>query len=176
MQNIEQKERDSNGRVIIDMQVTDDDNFLSVFSKKGTQVISAEVAGFIESSIQTVNPKESLCLRVYSDCIDDNEKVVYEKAIRKYYSDCHANAKQGSKTNLIISAILAFIGIALLAFSIIVGEIGSAIWMEAVDIVAWVFCWEAVDVVAFKNRSLKINSLKYKALSEMQIEFYSINK
>ena len=47
----------------------------------------------------------------------------------------------------------------------------SVLWMRVFDIVAWVFIWEAVDIIAFKCKELKINQLKYLNLIDMKIEF-----
>ena len=69
--------RDADGRVIINMTVKDDTDFLSVFSIGDTPVISSEVAEFLESSTHSVLPKEQLALRIHSNCIDDNEKEEY---------------------------------------------------------------------------------------------------
>lgn len=77
--------RDADGRVIINMTVKDDTDFLSVFSTGDTPVISSEVAEFLENSTQSIRPKEQLILKIHSDCIDDNEKKEYGRAIKEYY-------------------------------------------------------------------------------------------
>ena len=69
-------QRDDENRVIINMTVKDDSNFLSVFSQSDTPVINTEVAEFIENSTNSVLPKEQLTLRIHSDCIDDTEKAI----------------------------------------------------------------------------------------------------
>ena len=50
--NVSQKQyrRDGEGRIIVDMNVKDDTDFLSVFSANDTPVISSEVAEFLENS------------------------------------------------------------------------------------------------------------------------------
>ena len=45
------RKRDSDGNIIIDMTVSNDDDFLSVYSTSHTPVISTDVAAFIENSL-----------------------------------------------------------------------------------------------------------------------------
>ena len=77
--------RDDGGRVIIQMNVKDDANFLSEVSESATPVISPEVAEFIENETNAVPPNEDFTLQVYNDCIDDREEKVYSAAIKEYY-------------------------------------------------------------------------------------------
>ncbi len=171
---MENKTRDENGNVIINMTVRDDSDFLSRFSARNEAAISSEVAEFIEGSTEAILPKEKLCLHIFSRCIDEEEKKQYESGIHNHFSARLVSSKREYNRNLVIAFILAFVGIALIALSITVGAFGSVIWMEAIDIAAWVFCWEAVDVFFFKNRALKLSSLRYSALSAMKIEFFEI--
>lgn len=70
----------------INMTVNDDSDFLSPYAETGKPVISSEVAEFLENSANAFHPKERITLTVHSNCIDDDEKIVYEKAIRNYFS------------------------------------------------------------------------------------------
>lgn len=60
-----------------------------------------------------------------------------------------------------ISFFLGLIGLLILIFVIILEyQENSVLWMRVFDIVAWVFIWEAVDIMAFKCKELRINQLK----------------
>ena len=50
-------------------------------------------------------------------------------------------------------------------------RINSNIWSEVVDIAAWVFLWEAVDIGTFKNRELRLKRKRYLAYMSMKVEF-----
>ncbi len=54
MKKITQRQRDEQGRIIINMTVKDDSEFLSRFSERSTPVISSEVAEFLENSTQGI--------------------------------------------------------------------------------------------------------------------------
>ena len=147
-------QRDDENRVIVNMTVKDDSDFLSVFSQSDTPVISSEVAEFIENSTDSILPKEQLTLRIHSDCIDDNEKVLYRESIKEYYAEKRVAIARELKRNNIVSLLLTLTGVLILVLEMIFEyKLSSLIWSEVIDIAAWVFLWEAVDISAFGNRS-----------------------
>ncbi len=167
-----ERERDEEGRVVVKMKVADDSNFLSVFSDSETPMISGEVAEFLENSTFSLNPNEELTLRVYSDCIDDKEKVVYKSAIKEYYEKRYLENECKRKRYNVMALFMALFGVLVLAASIFIGyRFGSAIWAEVVDIVAWVLLWEATDVKFFTMRDISILKRRYSAFISMKIEY-----
>ena len=157
---------------VICMNVKDDSNFLSFFSENETPVISQEVADFIETSTNTLNPRDQLTLKIKSSCIDENEKVLYRKAIKEYYAEKYAATRQELKKNYFIAYSLALIGIFVLALAVFLEyRRESLIWSEVIDIVAWVFLWEAVDISFLQTRKLKMDRRRYISFAAMDIEF-----
>ncbi|NLC92674.1 MAG: hypothetical protein GX677_04320, partial [Treponema sp.] len=77
-------EKDADGRSIIDMVVKDDSNFLSPYYGK-YPVINSEVAEYLDNSQKAVLPKSEIKIRIKSNEIDDNEKIIYEEAIKNHY-------------------------------------------------------------------------------------------
>ena len=170
-------QRDDENRVIINMTVKDDSNFLSVFSQSDTPVINTEVAEFIENSTNSVLPKEQLTLRIHSDCIDDTEKAIYRDAIKEYYREKRIADSRELNRNNIIALLLTVAGVAVLAFQLFFEYITrNLIWAEVIDIVAWVLLWEAVDIIAFGNRSLRVKCKRYLSYMSMKIEYADITK
>lgn len=168
-------ERDANGNAIVNMNVKDDSDFLSGFSFGQTPVISTEVADFIENNTQTIRSNEELTLRIYGNCIDDQEKVTYRSAIKEYYAKKYLANEKELKRNSFIVLILMCAGILVLAAAIFLEyRRDSIIWSEVIDIVAWVLLWEAVDIAVFENRSLRLKRLRYISYMSMKIEFYPL--
>ena len=172
--NITEKQypRDSEGRIIVNMNVKDDTDFLSVFSTSETPVISNEVADFLETSTHSIRPNEPLSLHIKSDCIDETEQKVYSTAIKQYYTERYrANERELIIQNR-IALLLAILGVFVLAFAVFLDyKIGSLIWAEVIDIAAWVFLWEAVDIKFFKTRESKLKRQRYAAFIDMKIEY-----
>ena len=155
----------------IHMHVSDDSHFLSEFSDGATPVISDEVAEFIEASTQAIKPQAGLTLKVTSDCIDDTEKVLYCRAIKKYYTDKYISSGRELAKNRTIALLLALAGILVLLFALFLEYHVSLIWLEVIDIVAWVFLWEATDIYFLASRKLKHDRKKYIAYVAMDVVF-----
>lgn len=163
---------DEDNRLIINMEIQNDDNFLDEFSRTDYPIISTQIAEYIEKVTTALKPTEKYTLRIHSDCIDENEKMIYTKAIKNYYMDKYIVDNRKLKNNRKISAFLGLIVILILIFVIILEyQENSVLWMRVFDIVAWVFIWEAVDIMAFKCKELRINQLKYLNLIDMNIEY-----
>lgn len=170
-------QRDSDNRIIINMSVKDDDNFLSSFSQTADPVISSEVSEFIESSTQSFRPGELITLRIHSDCIDDNEKSIYEGAIKEHYMELYVKYKRELKRNCILALSFAVLGVLTLSFAMFYEYyMSNPVWTEVIDIAAWVFLWEAVDIFALRNRELKLGTLHCLSCMSMNIEYYPMTK
>ena len=164
-------------QAVINMVVKDDENFLSVFSETETPVISNEVADFIETSAKAITPNKKLTLKIKSDCIDNQEKELYRKAIKEYYKEkCVASSRELNKSNL-IALFLTIAGVFVLALAFLLEQnMPISFWAELVDIVAWVFLWEAVDLFCFECTALRIKSWRYLARSSCVVEYLPLTK
>ena len=168
-------QRDTEDRAVINMTVKNDDGFLAEYSEGSTPMISEDVSAFIEHNAQSILPKESLTLRIHSNSIDDGEKEEYKSAIKEYYTKRYVSDKRELRRNTWIAIFLAIAGIIALFAAIVVElKTENPIWTEVVDIIAWVLIWESVDIMAFRNRELRVNCLRYLAFISMKVEYYEI--
>ena len=169
--------RDDGGRVIIQMNVKDDANFLSEFSESATPVISTEVAEFIENETNAVPPNEDFTLQVYNDCIDDREEKVYSAAIKEYYMQKYIANEREIKRNRFAVLLLGIAGILVLAAELIFDyRVGNALWSSVIDIVAWVLLWEAVDIGVLEARVTAIKRKRFLAYLSMKTEYIPMKK
>ena len=169
--------RDDGGRIIIQMNVKDDANFLSEFSESATPVISTEVAEFIENETNAVPPNEDFTLQVYNDCIDDQEEKVYSAAIKEYYMQKYIANEREIKRNRFAVLLLGIAGILVLAAELIFDyRVGHALWSSVIDIVAWVLLWEAVDIGVLEARVTAIKRKRFLAYLSMKTEYIQTKK
>ena len=169
--------RDDSGRVIIQMNVKDDANFLSEFSESATPVISTEVAEFIENETNAVPPNEDFTLQVYNDCIDDREEKVYSAAFKEYYMQKYIANEREIKRNRFAVLLLGIAGILVLAAELIFDyRVGNALWSSVIDIVAWVLLWEAVDIGVLEARVTAIKRKRFLAYLSMKTEYIPTKK
>jgi hypothetical protein len=163
---------DENGRAVIEMSVNNDDNFLSNFCCGDSPVISGEVSEFLENSYPVTQRNLPIKLRIKSNCIDLDEKVVYEKAIRKHYTDRYLENERHLKRNFFFAILLGLVGLVVMALAIILESAHqSVLWVNFIDVIAWVFIWEFVDIIFFENYVLRLNRIRYLSFIDMQIEF-----
>ena len=167
------RKRDSDGNIIIDMTVSNGDDFLSVYSTSHTPVISTDVAAFIENSGHSISVRESIALHIHSNCIDDGEKMEYASAMKEYYAEKYVASRKELRLNRIIALLLLIAGVLVLTFAF---HIEHHLWSEVIDIAAWVLLWEAVDIWAFKNRELVLLSKRYLAFMNMKVEYLHMEK
>ena len=170
-------QRDEKGRVLITMLVKDDSHFLSEFSKTETPIISDTVADFLEDSTHSLLPNEKYVLTIESNCIDETEKILYERAIKEYYTERYVVSERELKRNRIIAGALSLSGMAVLGVSILLDVyFNHLLWSEMINIVAWVLLWEAVDIIVFQSRSLKMKRLKYLAFISMELQYQQLDE
>jgi len=170
-------QRDEKGRVLITMLVKDDSHFLSEFSKTETPIISDAVADFLEDSTHSLLPNEKYVLTIESNCIDETEKILYERAIKEYYTERYVVSERELKRNRIIAGALSLSGMAVLGVSILLDVyFNHLLWSEMINIVAWVLLWEAVDIIVFQSRSLKMKRLKYLAFISMELQYQQLDE
>ena len=141
----------------INMTINNDDDFLSHFCEPGKPLISTELADFIENSANDFHPNEKLSLNIYSNCITDDEKVI-----------------RSLKQKRIIAISFSIVGIIALAFMFICSNMGiKQIWIECINIFAWVFIWEAVDLLFIEQKSLLIRRKRLINFIEMSINYHN---
>ncbi len=168
-------QHDESGNAIINMTVNDDSDFLFAFSECGSPVISDDVAAFIESRAEALHPRESITLRIHSDCIDQEKKIVYERAVRDFYVERHIANTRNLRRNVVVASVLAVVGVFVLALSLFLGTLQEGIlWSEVIDIVAWVLLWEAVDISLLQSYAMRVRRLRYLSYIHMNIEYYQL--
>ncbi len=170
-------EHDECQRAVIDLRVIDDSDFLSPYSTGKHNVIAADVSDFIEHSTHGIHPNKEIHIRIHSDVISDDEKTEYTKAIHNHYADKYRDScfekKQFTRTAIIMTII------AVISLSFMIGfEISglrSAVFAEVIDIFAWVFMWEAVDILFLQCTMLRFKQKRYLRLADSEIEYLPLN-
>lgn len=172
------RERDEEGRVIVNLRVRDDEGFLSPYSSENHNVLSEETAAFIEKSLNPIPAEEHIHFRVYSDVITPQEAEQYTEAIHEHYADCYEQVRFQKKRYLRMALIMAFIAVVALSFAIGFEVSGNktAVIAEVIDIFAWVFMWEAVDIFFLERVMLNLKQRRYLALTDSVVEYLPLSE
>lgn len=167
---------DEEGRAIIPMTVRDDSSFLSPYSVTSEEVVDADVAEFIERTASAVPPKMPLALHVRSRCIDPSEQELYRAALRQYFRlKSIANLRE-IRRNIMLATIMTIVGVAALGGMFLAESFGvRQIWIECIDIFAWVFIWEAVDLLFIEGGRLRLEGQRLESLMNMKVSYYELD-
>ena len=165
--------KDDEGRVLIDLRVINDESFLSPYSTEGHNIISEELSDFIEHSLAPVPSDKSIHFRIFSDVITKEEQKEYREAIHSHYGDKYRYTCIEKKKLQKLAFIMSLVAISALAFMIGIDIVGmrTEIFTEIVDIFAWVFMWEAVDIFFLKCSMLGLRQKRYLRLYDSVIEY-----
>lgn len=166
-------ERDENNRRIIRLNVTDDSNFLSPFSVKGDPLISGETADFLNLNIKHNLKDSGVKLVISSGEIDDTEKDVYKTAIKNYYRVEYKSTWKELRRNLLSSIIMLLISACIFALAITLKKTTDtgAVILNMLDVFAWVFTWEAVDIFFLQRPKLLKEQKRNAAAMNAEIVF-----
>ncbi len=169
--------RDEEGQAVIEMTVRDDGGFLSPYSAGARPMISGEVADYLMESAVSLAPHEPVCLQIHSDCIDEEEKTIYAHALHDYFSAHYFENAVTLRRNAVLSCIMAIVGLLTLTLGI---TLGIFEWVpvlgEALDIFAWVFLWEAVDLFFLERAVLRMKSRRYLRFADAKIVYSDLEK
>lgn len=173
-----EQEADAEGRVLVDLRVIDDNDFLSPYSTANHNVISDGVSDFIEHSLSDVPSEKPIHFRIYSDVITPEEQKEYTRAIHSHYADKYRQTCMEKKKLHGVALVMALVAVAALSFMIGIDIAGlrTEVFTEIVDIFAWVFMWEAVDIFFLECTMLRFRQRRYLRLADSVIEYLSLDK
>lgn len=162
---------DEDGRCIIDVVVNDEDSILSSFSGNDP-TISNEFSEYIENKTTIKHIKNQLTINIICDTIDEKEEVLYREAIKNNYILKYLESRKEMIRDFIIAGAMLLVGILVLILAVILELNGkNNIILEIYDIIAWVFVWEATDIVFFKRTITNLKRKKYYCLMNAKVNY-----
>ena len=163
---------DDEGRQIIHLSIQDDSNFLSPYSSVEKPIISNEIAEFLEHSIKHIKPNSKIHFVIKSETIDDDEKKIYPLAIQNYYGLEFIEITRDLNHNKWLAIIMILIGAFFFALDIILEHFHlREVLVNIIDVVAWVFVWEAVDLFVLQRSTLKIKRHRCYSMIHSKLTF-----
>lgn len=173
----DKEERDALNRRVIHMHVSDDSNFLSPFSVNENPVISAETAEFLNHNIKHNLTDSGVHLVIESDCINQKEEIVYQNAIENYYRIEFKEVWKELRKNAIVSLIMTLFSALVFAVAIVLEQTTNAngVILNMIDVFAWVFLWEAVDLFFLERPQLRHRRNLIEATLQAEITFIGLH-
>ncbi len=165
-------EYDDRGRELIRMTVKEDDDFLSPYAIGGEEILSAEASEFLDQAVMRLPLKDELHVDIDGSAIAEEERGGYATAIRNTYRTRVIDIDRKLRRNTVAAIIMTVTAIVILALYLAL-ELRNAgyVILEIVDIVAWVFMWEAADLFFLERNVLKLEQLRSCRLYAAEITF-----
>ena len=138
---------------VVHININDTSDIISPYAEDNKAVINSEFASFLENAVKDEPLKSDLTLKITAkDC---NLNTV-SGAIKNYYYKEFIDTQHKLKHNITASIITLIIGLIALTATIILNNLSIPIIIGGtIDIFAWVFVWESVDLFFFRRSELK---------------------
>ena len=168
---------DDDGREIINLVVHDDSDFLSPYSESSQEIVSQEVASFLDSKAKLIKQNKPLHIVVKSDKIEESERETCTRAIKNYYYNEKIDLERTLKFYLISSLILTIAAVVIFALLYLwIINANIEILSEIITVIGWVFLWEAVDLFCIRSSLLQVRRRRCQNFINAQISFVNISE
>lgn len=162
---------DEEGRALLSMSVRDGVEFLSPYALSGRPDLNSEVADFLDGAVMNLRPEEEIRLEISGDA-DGKKKSEFRAAVKNHYRAKVLETDRKLSENARMSLIFALVAAVVLSVYVVL-EINFAnfVVLQLIDITAWVFMWEAVDLVFLERKILKTELVRATSLYSAKVIF-----
>ena len=142
-----------NGDAVISIKIEDREELFSKYSYNSDDVINSDCTDYIWHKSKLVGRMQDI--QIHFHCAQKTDKNEVQSALKSYYRAEYLETSNELKKHTIFSFVCLLLGVGtLLAFSILNKIFANFYLSTVVDILAWVFLWEAFDVFFFQRASL----------------------
>lgn len=154
---------DENNMSVINLTVDDADSFFSkIYLNK--PVITSDVADIICLNKAAIRWKNGVRINIISDVLDDAEKC--QSAVREYFLGKYIDNCKKHKAAYLVAILFSILGIETFSLLFVLSSFLSlGLWEEVINVIAWVFVWEACDLVVIQGMIDRHEHIVYRNLS-----------
>ena len=152
---------DSNGRGVIDVGAENYDDVFSYYDLDGENVLDKEFNDFLEAKADAIPLKKELALHFHVKNANESKREEIDKTIKNHYKRELRALNRKLHRNAMFTLYMVFMFLVFFAVYVplVIFDVHFAVQF-IVDIVAWVFLWEAVDQWFLHRREIKHEMLK----------------
>lgn len=166
---------DEDDNAVITVKAFDKEQIFSSYDYDSNEKLNEELGSYIWDKARLVPANKEIKIKVYTSK-GVNKKEVSE-AIRNNYKKDYIEIQALLKKNLFFSLAMLVIGLVFMTFLFLSYAFFRNDYIDAIiDIVTWVFLWEAVDAFCLERSSLKKQSYTHLKLYTANIEIIGIDK
>lgn len=164
---------DSNGRGVIDVGAENYDDIFSYYDLEGENVLDREFDEFLAAKADAIPLKQELAIHFHVKNATETKREEIDRTLKNHYKREVRALNRKLQRNLKFTIYMLFMFV--LFFGIYIPlEIFNVnfVLTYIVDIIAWVFMWEAVDQWFLHRREIKHEMLKKFRFIRADIEVY----
>ena len=177
MRTLKELKKEADARLRGDVPQRDEEGRAAVDVTVRRAEISPAFAEFLDGQTSALRPKDPILLRIHSDCIDEEEKKTYEGALREHALRRYRAASREMKKNAAIAAVMFAVGVLGLVATVLCKLFAdNPVFSEILDIFAWVFVWEAVDLFFLQRAALRASLSRALRLYDAKIQFLPLSE
>ena len=146
------------------------DDAYSKFSTDTNKVLDESAGDYIYESFKDLQNKSNKTLEIYLDeSCSEEEKEECKNVIKRYFSNDY---KEENLKLTIVSLTLLIIGIVFVGLLVLLESLNVPYAITIImEIIAWVFVWEFVDVFVFSRFTNRIKMRRIKKILDAEIIF-----
>ena len=172
-----ERANDDKDTVIVHLNISDSEVVLSDYNAEGKEIISSDMATFIDNVTKPIKPKQKVHLKINCKNHSEQNENKFRNAIRNYYINEFAEIDRKLKSNLLMSLIMLCAG--LLGFTLhwLLGMINTPFIISTfVEVASWVFIWEFVDLLCLQRYFIRYKLIKKINIIYAKISFNKAEK
>lgn len=164
-------------RVTLDVNIFDNDIFLSKLSDSSQPCLSEEVKQFITDQTRKYRPKTSFNIVIHHKDMSKEQQNLFVQATKYSFFCEYKENKYEMNRNLISAITLTLIGVVALLVKVLISVyVKDAVFLEFIDIFAWVFVWAGVDLLFIERGIKSLKQKRYLNIINSKFEFVEMEK
>lgn len=128
----------------------------------GNSLLNSDIYQSIDETLSYIDKKKKVCIELHFEGdFEDKEKERIYKAFKVHYAQEVLKGKKQSFRIKMLSLVLLIVGaLFLISDGLLLAFGNNFIFQNIIEIIAWVFIWEATNVFFFENASNKREFIK----------------
>jgi len=163
---------DDKDTVTVHLNVSDSDIILSDYNAEGKEIISSDMATFIDNVTKPIKPHQKIHLKINCNNYSEKNEGKFRNAIKNYYVNEFAELDRKLRNNMVMSIIMLCAGVVGFSLLWLLSLINTPfIVYTLVEVASWVFIWELVDLLCLQRYFIKYKLYKKANIIYAKISF-----
>ena len=160
----------------VNIKIENKEQIISNYSYDEHDKLNKDLADFIMTKTKRTHISQDIKLNIYTKEVIKKTEV--ESTIKNHFNEERLEIKEDLKRSNIF--VLVMFGLGILTFAILVAlykkSVNNFYFEMVLEIAAWVFIWEAVDVLFLQRPKIRKRYMQLQKLCSARVEIVNDNK